>query len=211
MKNIIKYTTIGTMICLLWACESDFIDREPLARIGDNVLFSSEEGALQALTGCYDAMGRMEIYRRIHYEIADCLSDDSEVGGKAGNYEHAASQDLSRFISTSDNETSYDYWKYNYRGIGRCNDVISRVPAIEMDEELKARISAEAKFLRALYHFNLNNAFGGVPLLDHALSQDEYYNINRSSRLEVYQFIVNEMTEIRDDLPVEYDAASFAD
>ncbi len=192
------------LLLLITSCESDFIDREPLSRVGDNVLFSSEQGAIQALNACYDMMGRMELYRRLHYEIGDCLSDDSEVGGKAGNYEHAASQDLSRFIGTSDNEVSADYWKYNYRGIARCNDVILRVPDIDMDEELKKRIIAEARFLRALYHFNLNNTYGGVPLAGHPLTQHEYYNLDRSTRYEVYQFIIDELSDLRNDLPEEY-------
>ncbi len=204
MRRIIPYTLSFFVSLILASCESEFINRDPLSRVGDHVLFSTEEGALQALTGCYDAMGRMELYRRVHYEIADCLSDDSEVGGKAGNYQHAGSQDLSRFIATSDNETAASYWQYNYRGIARCNDVILRVPDIEMDEELKRRILAEAKFLRALYHWNLNNAFGGVPLADHPLAQEEYYTIGRSSRLEVYEYIIREMQLIAEDLPVSY-------
>ncbi len=192
------------MAGIISGCETDFIEREPLARMGDVILFSNETGALQALTGCYDIMGRIQMYRRNHYEIGDCISDDSEIGGQDGSYEHASAQDLSRFISTSDNDFSQEYWQYNYQGISRCNEVITRVPAIDMDEDLKNRIISEARFLRALYHFNLNNAFGGVPLIDQPLDQDEYYSTDRSSRLEVYDFVINELSDLREYLPVSY-------
>jgi len=206
MKAIIKSIPI-IILLIISSCESDFIDREPLARMGDVILFSNETGAIQALNGCYDILGRIQTYRRNHYEIGDCLSDDSEIGGQAGSYQHSAAQDLSRFISTSDNSFSEEYWKYCYRGISRCNEVISRTPEIEMDEDLKNRILSEARFLRALFHFNLNNAFGGIPIIDHPLPQSEYYNTDRSTRAEVYLFIINELKESRDFLPVSYGAS----
>jgi hypothetical protein len=205
MKNIRLLSVL--LIIMLSSCESEFLDREPLARVGDNVLFSSPEGAIQAVNACYDVMGRMELYRRLQFEIGDCISDDSEVGGKAGDYQHPASQDLSRFIATSDNQTSADYWIYSYRGIARCNDVIQQVPNIDMEESLQNRIIAEARFLRALYHFNLNNIYGGIPLAGHPLTQDEYYSLPRSTRYEVYQFIIEELRDLRQDLPEEYESA----
>lgn len=207
MKKINYTIILSILVFLINACSDDFIDREPLARMSDEILFSSEQGALQTLTGCYDMMGRMETYRRNHNEIAECIADNCEVGGKAGNYEHAGAQDLSRFIATSDNETAHGYWKYHYRGIARCNEVIKRVPEIDMDEEIQARIVAEATFLRALYHFNLNNAFGGVPIADHPLAQEEYYETDRSSRLDVYLFIAEDLKKAREDLPVSYPAS----
>jgi len=203
MKKNFKLSIV-LILGIVSGCETDFIEREPLARMGDVILFSNESGALQALTGCYDMMGRIQTYRRNHYEIADCISDDSEIGGQAGSYQHESAQDLSRFISTSDSEFSQEYWQYHYRGISRCNEVITRVPGIDMEEDLKNRIISEARFLRALYHFNLNNAFGGVPVVDHPLAQEEYYSTNRSSRLEVYEFIINELSDLRQHLPVSY-------
>ncbi len=37
-------------------------------------------------------------------------------------------------------------------------------PDITMNEELKARLLGEAKFLRAFYYFHLTNIFGNIPL-----------------------------------------------
>lgn len=207
MKKI-SYLLLIAVLFLLNYCTSDFIDLEPKGRVSDVSLFSSSEGALQALTGCYDVLGRDQTYRRLQYELGDCLSDDSEVGGKAGNYQHPAAQDLSRFIASSANELSEEYWEYQYLGIGRCNEVLQRVPDIEMDENLKKRILAEARFLRALYYFNLNVVFGGVPIVDHPLLPDEYYSVPRATRIEVFQFIVDNLLAARNDLPLNYDAAN---
>jgi tetratricopeptide (TPR) repeat protein len=47
-----------------------------------------------------------------------------------------------------------------YQGIYRANQVIAKVPNIAMDESLKKRVIAEAKFLRGLFYFNLTLYFG---------------------------------------------------
>src|SRR5687767_14562500 len=56
-------------------------------------------------------------------------------------------------------------WGGLYEGITRSNIVLQKIPAITMNEDLKMRILAEAKFLRAYYYFTLINIFGDVPLL----------------------------------------------
>ncbi len=39
-----------------------------------------------------------------------------------------------------------------YEGVNRANAAINRIPAINMDENLKNRLVGEAKFLRAFYY-----------------------------------------------------------
>jgi len=46
----------------------------------------------------------------------------------------------------------------------RANQVIDNVPGINMDATLRARLVGEAKFVRALLYFNLENLFGNIPL-----------------------------------------------
>ena len=54
-----------------------------------------------------------------------------------------------------------DKWKSLYDGVMRANLVLQKVPGIEsMSEELKTQYLAEARFLRALYYFELYNFYG---------------------------------------------------
>ena len=46
-------------------------------------------------------------------------------------------------------------WVNCYAGISRANAAINNIPNITMDETLKNRFIGEARFLRALYYFNL--------------------------------------------------------
>jgi hypothetical protein len=202
------YLAFIAIIIFSSACDDSFIDRKPLGSLSDGLFFSTKEGIMQGLNGCYDMLGRIETFRRNHQEIANCMSDDAEVGGKDGDYEHPHMQDLHRFISTSDNDYSAGYWKYQYRGVSRCNELLKAIPDVDMDSETKNRVIAEAKFLRALYHFYLNIVYGGVPIVDHVLEQSEYYTINRSSMFEVFDFIAKELESIRDNLPLNYSGSS---
>lgn len=78
-----------------------------------------------------------------------------------------------------------------------------------MDDGLKRRLLAEAKFFRAYHYFNLVRVFGGVPLyegLPKGSTEEREYDIPRNSVEEVYQLIVSDFTEAAQDLPVSYGA-----
>jgi starch-binding outer membrane protein, SusD/RagB family len=203
--NIFSVVIAGVII--LTGCE-ELIEKEPIARQSDISFFSTQQGAIQAVNGCYDVLRRMRTFTQEGlYEIGDCMSDDSEVGGAEGKYEHVGAQDASRFAISSSNIMAQQFWHYIYRGIGRCNHVIGRVPEINMDISLRERLVGEAKFLRAFYYFHLNNVFAGVPLVDHPLKQEEFYSVPRSTRIETYNFIVNDLLDAIEHLPTEYSAA----
>ncbi|WP_460621764.1 RagB/SusD family nutrient uptake outer membrane protein, partial [Hymenobacter tenuis] len=56
-------------------------------------------------------------------------------------------------------------WNDYYRTIYRTNQVITHVPDIQMDETIRKRLVAEARFVRALSYFDLVYFFGNVPLI----------------------------------------------
>ena len=55
-------------------------------------------------------------------------------------------------------------WGDNYFGINRANQVLDNVPNISMDATLKAQYLGEARFLRALFYYQLAIFFGNVPI-----------------------------------------------
>ena len=57
-----------------------------------------------------------------------------------------------------------DTWTDFYRAINTANTAISQAPAVQMDSSLKAQRVAEARFLRALYYFDLVQMFGPLTL-----------------------------------------------
>ena len=93
-------------------------------------------------------------------------------------------------------------WDGRYAGIKTCNLFLDNVDRVsDMDEDLRARVKAEARFIRAFQHFQLMTWFGDVPLLSSDPSIEEAQTLSRTPRAEVLAFIVSELTAIADQLP----------
>lgn len=70
------------------------------------------------------------------------------------------------FINNDYNYGNYGaIWADLYIGINRANQVLANVPGINMDATLKSRYLGEAKFLRALFYYQLAALWGNVPVL----------------------------------------------
>ncbi|WP_449399478.1 RagB/SusD family nutrient uptake outer membrane protein [Chryseobacterium wanjuense] len=109
-----------------------------------------------------------------------------------------------QFLYTASDDGVKGYWAGQWQAVARCNQVISKVPAIEMNTALKDRLIAESKFLRAYFYFNLVRLYGGVPIFD---GLQENYNIPRNSVDEVYDFIISDLTAASAVLPQTYGAS----
>lgn len=96
-----------------------------------------------------------------------------------------------------------------YQAITRANAVLKNVPRIQMDEALKNRVLGEARFLRALYYFNLVRYFGGVPLLTELVTDFRDVAKPRASADEVYKLIVEDLKFAEQHLPDSYPASDY--
>lgn len=101
------------------------------------------------------------------------------------------------------------YWQAAYAGINRANSVIARVPEVDMDEERRDQIVAEAKFLRGLHYYWLAGMFGGVPL-----KLDETVGISseplpRATAAETWAQIETDLTEAAAVLPTSWPGSDF--
>jgi|SRR5437867_273611 len=57
-----------------------------------------------------------------------------------------------------------DTWADFYRAVNTANTAIAQAPTVQMDSSLKAQRVAEARFLRALYYFDLVQMYGPLTL-----------------------------------------------
>lgn len=67
-------------------------------------------------------------------------------------------------------------------------------------EEEKAYALAQARFFRAFAYRNLGELFGGVPIVTEVTSTPRY-DYERASRAETYQFAIDELEAVLNDLP----------
>src|SRR5690606_26341775 len=95
-------------------------------------------------------------------------------------------------------------WNAFYNQIMNVNKVIESLQNIEMASELKNQYEAEARFLRALCYFDLVRLFGGVPKVATTLTIDQGYELQRATEKEIYDFIVEDLSYAKNNLPEEY-------
>lgn len=204
MKNRFNFKVLVTgliaFLCLL-SCDEDFVTKEFKNGVVDSQFFQTAEQAEQALTSVYDIVGNKGMYREAINVLGDCPSDDIlEKTGDNGDYGtyFRASSDFRWFPS---NPFSTARWYDGYKGIFRANTLLEKLPEIDMDAGLKNRFAAEAKFLRALFYFNLVNAFGDVPFSTAVLSREEYAELARTDKSIIYAQMEQDLMDAAEALP----------
>lgn len=200
MKNKI-FILIVLLISTLIGCE-DYLDRNPLDAPGDDAFFSTSEEINSAVIGCYNylILLRSEGFAASDFCYIDVISDDLERRG-FGPFGALISGTM-----RSDNGQISNYWSNAYRGITRCNILLDRMSKAEdvTDADFYLQIQSEARALRAKIYFDLAFHFGDVPLIKTHLTQEEYGTLTRTKREEVFNFVIKELEEAAQGLPLSY-------
>ncbi|MBN8678276.1 MAG: RagB/SusD family nutrient uptake outer membrane protein [Chitinophagales bacterium] len=194
-KSILLLLLLG-----LGACQKDFLDKKPIVGVTEENFYRTEEDAIAAVNAAYATL-QFQLSPAGHFRWfwGDIMSDDSFKGGSGDNDVNTLLQ-LENFQGPVNTDLLESEWGADYEGIYRANVVLEKVPAIPMDEKVKARILGEAKFIRAWNFYNLVTMFGGVPLADHVLAPSEY-KMPRASADEVWDLIERDLSEAASVLP----------
>src|SRR5258705_2386356 len=93
-----------------------------------------------------------------------------------------------------------DTWVDFYRAINTTNAAIDQAPAVVMDSALKARRVAEARFLPALYYFDLGPMYGPLTLTLHETTSPTTES-TRAPVDSVYEAIIADLKYAEANLP----------
>jgi starch-binding outer membrane protein, SusD/RagB family len=182
-------------VIMMMSCESK-LDLAPVTNLTNATYYKTAEDAKAALGACYAAIGNLDPF-------SDLVTTDDAIPFLTGAADRPL---LWRYEITTANSFISNY-AGGYRGINRSNIVIDRLPGITMDESLKARYIAEARFLRAVHYFNLVRWYGGVPLVTSETASLEGLEVEKASVEDVYKLIIEDLTASENVLPATYPAA----
>lgn len=197
MKN--KSFLIALLCLAFTACQKEFLEKSPIVGVTEENFYRTEEDAIAAVNAAYATLQfQMSPAGHFRWFWGDIMSDDAVKGGSGDNDVNTLLQ-LETFNGPTNTDLLESEWGAGYEGIHRANVVLEKVPPIVMDENLKARILGEAKFIRAWNYYNLVTMFGGVPLADHVLAPSEY-NLPRASADEIWALIEKDLTDASRDL-----------
>ena len=95
---------------------------------------------------------------------------------------------------TSEDEGMINGWERTFDGITACNRVLSQIEdnVIDIQGESRQRLISELKVLRASYYYILVDLYGNVPIVRDFKDVDLP---KQSTRKEVFDFIIDEVTE----------------
>jgi hypothetical protein len=190
MKNYIKLFTASTLL-ILSSCSNDFLDTAPVTEKVSENFYKTPKDAFEGLISIYDVLqqeGGWAGFQMITEEASDnCF-------GGFGTADGIAVLDWDRFKNSSDPEMNNVVWQSCYKGIYRANILLENLDKVNWgtDTALKAKYEAEARFLRAHFHFELARIFGDIVPLDHSINTSEF-NSPRLAPEVTYALIANDL------------------
>ena len=201
--NFIWILLIGLLVSL-GGCD-DFLTKEVLGNSTDENFFDTKYKLQAALNASYDVL-QMDLFNECEWRFGEACADDvwgsdEGLGSQMGQLVH--------FRFNTSNEWIRNRYDINYKGIHRANQVIANVNRVKLSiydynsyREIR-EILGQAKFLRALYYFNLVKTYGGVPIRQETETVDNLV-IPRSTAEEVYAYIEKDLREAAIMLPARY-------
>ena len=193
MKKIVYFPLNVVLILTLLLSGCDFLNRSPYDSVDTSQGFQTLADAEAAINAAYQPLQWAKLYNMRIWTL-DIIAGNSEVGAGGGT-DGEETVDLANFIADADNFAALDLWRGPSPGILRCNFVLQKVPAMNIDETIKNRILGEAHFLRAHYYFLLVRLFGGVPLQTEPADSNSDLFLPRASAEEVYELIVEDLDQ----------------
>ncbi len=193
MKNKVFITVF--IIIIFGACSEDFLVRPPLNTDNAETFWSSEKEVELAVTSIYNALARPMGYDVGHIVFGDVAADDMDCFDanwfvEIDNYQ-AKPTDIA--INGQDEHTQ-GIWFVMYNVVFRANWTLNNINKVsDISDDIRNRSIYEARFLRALAYFTLINLFGDVPFYTKPLSTNEGFEIRRTPKQEIYDFIIKEL------------------
>ena len=197
----LQVTILVSIVALLFTqCKKSLLTVDPpIPIISVDNFYSNEAAAVSATNAAYSPL--TAIYNGAAWHLGDIMSDDTDLGGGGGG-DGLETADLDNFTITSFNPIINIMWAQCYFGVLRSNLVVINVPKVPvMNDVVRKSCIGQAKFLRALYYYQLVRLFGDVPLYTNAISVEEAGKITRSPKADVYLQIIADLKSAETLLP----------
>ena len=187
------------------SCNPDRLEVEPVGEFLSANFYQTEEQVFSALIAAYDPLGWTMAYGNwvSHVMFGEIRSDNANAGGDPSNNDQPGWQEFDDFLATNTNTVIHPIYRKHYIGIFRANLVLSN--STELTTPAVERYRAEAKFLRAYYHFELFKHFGPIPVITETLTPDDV-DRERNTMTEVFTAIVTDLEDAINVLPATLSA-----
>ncbi|UII27128.1 RagB/SusD family nutrient uptake outer membrane protein [Fulvivirga maritima] len=188
------------LIVIISACDDKLDVVNPNSQTAENY-WKNQDQAVAAVNAVYTGFITDGGYMRMYPALTDGRGDDFTGDSpwqdlvQVANFTIFPTSDPVRWI-----------WEAHYQIVYRANQVLTYVPDIEMEEELKQRLLGQAYFLRGLAFFNLANTYKEIPIITVIPEfQDDYYPETDTEEV-IWSQIFDDFEKAKSLLPISYNS-----
>ncbi|MEQ9439362.1 MAG: RagB/SusD family nutrient uptake outer membrane protein [Cyclobacteriaceae bacterium] len=202
-KTKAKVASLLTIVLLLgYTGCNDVLDEQLYSQVAVDDFYHTQDEANLALNGIYTRLWD-DSYRDGQMISFGDVAGVTLIGGGSANGSgdrSAINTEWNTFSWTADANELFTAWERFFLAINRANFLLARLEEAPIAEDAKSSISGQAKFLRALFYFNLVRIFGGVPLYVNPTTDLSETDKTRSSEEEVYSQIITDLQQAVDEM-----------
>jgi starch-binding outer membrane protein, SusD/RagB family len=182
------------------ACDDEFLTTLPQAEISDAAFWQTQRDFTMAVTAAYRNLLDTD---QVLFEGAS----DFMYSKKDWTAVHAYA------MGHQDATTGWSggIWDRLFQGISRANTVLNQLEATDanLPAAFRTEIQAQARFLRGNFYHELLWLYGDVPLFDKVPTVEEAREVSRSSRDEVFNFLLADLQAAAQGLPESWPASQY--
>jgi len=165
-KNLLILGAAATLSLATVSCKDSFLEVPVTGQLAGTQL-SSKAGIEGSLIGAYSILnGRGDrLASFANWVWGGIRGGDANKGTDPGDF--STINPIQRFETIPTGDVG-GTWQRKYEGISRANttlNLLKSAPA-DMSAADKTRVTAEARFLRGLYYFDLKRIYGNTPYID---------------------------------------------
>jgi hypothetical protein len=188
-------------VTLFSSCKKD-LDQVPISTATTATFYKQPSDFIQGINAVYNTL---RSYPDRLLFLSEVRSDNIYPTNNDVGRDHDPISNFAPGIAP--NTYVEEAWRTNYNGIFKANTVLEQIAENGSNagsEALATRLTAEAKFLRAFFYFDLVRYFGKVPVIDHPVAASEANTISRSPVADVYALIIDDLKFAVANLPAKY-------
>jgi hypothetical protein len=181
MKRVNKIMILAfcsAAILGFFACSKNFLDKQPQGSFLPSVL-ANRTGVEGLLIGAYHmvsgeggAPGTVWGAAPSNWIFGSAIVDDSYKGSVPTDQMAEGFSTLATFTYATNNGYLNEKWRALYDGVQRTNDVLRVLPlATDIPAADVTRITAECRFLRGFFHFELKKIFNNIVYADETTTE----------------------------------------
>lgn len=164
-------TLVALVVAVTFACNDKFLEVPATGQLAGSQLTSKAglEGVLVSAYAQLNGRGFTRAASSFNWVRGSVSGGDANKGSNPGDGGGQSNfNTFQRYELIPTNGDVNDKWRAMYEGISRANAVLRTLASASSDVTTsdKTRLSAEARFLRAHYYFELKRSFNMVPYVD---------------------------------------------